>query len=104
MAYAPDTQFMGGGGEGYPEPGTPMDHLDHPDMDLPEPGHSPRMKHNTQMAGDVLPFPKEGPDLPFGDPKAIGYAVGKNTDVKVHSIGMDKLKSWASSLGNRKND
>ena len=42
---------------GYPDVPSPTDIIDHPDMNLPDPGHSPRPVHGVQMAGDVIPFP-----------------------------------------------
>ena len=54
--FAPDTPPRDA--EGYPPMGDMMDHIDHPDHDLPEPGHSPRMEHSTKMAGDVIDFPQ----------------------------------------------
>lgn len=93
-------------GEGYPSEGFLTDvGADHPDNNLPEPGH-PRMEHSTKMAGDVLPMPGErslgSPDAKYGvDPKAVPYATGQATDPKVLSIGNSTLTGWANRTGKR---
>lgn len=47
----------------YDTPGQIQNVTDHPDMNLPDPGHSPTPQHNTQMAGEVLPFPVSKQDI-----------------------------------------
>jgi len=79
---------------GYMSPGSIQDLRDHPEMRMPEPGHSPAMKHSVEMAGDVIPLPGE---LSMGKGptgEAIGYALGTKSDPKVKSIGMDTLKGF----------
>lgn len=42
--------------EGYPSEGAIQDVADHPDVNLPDPGHGPSMEHSTKMAGEVVPI------------------------------------------------
>ncbi len=48
-----------------------------------------------QMAGDVLPMKGEQSMGPGPTSTAAGYAVGKQTDPKVQTIGMPTLQGWA---------
>lgn len=68
--------------------GTPMDPGDHP---------ATNVKPATQQyAGDVLPIPGEQSMGPGATSAAAGYAVGKQRDPKVLSIGMPTLRNWAT--------
>lgn len=73
----------------YPSQGTPIDNDFHPsDSDM-----SATDDHwGTKMAGDVVSGPTGGQGQTSS---AAGYAVGKERDSKVISIGMPTLKSWA---------
>lgn len=48
-----------------------------------------------QMAGDVIPIAGEKSMGSGQTPSAAGYAVGKESDPKVQSIGMSTLQGWA---------
>lgn len=52
-------------GSPYPTMGSGAvnDIANHEAMDMPEPGHSPAMKHSVAMAGDTLPNPFDSGEL-----------------------------------------
>jgi hypothetical protein len=85
MTYSPDMAM--GATEGYPEPGPIMDHVDHPDHMLPEPGLQPRMKHSTQMAGEVIPLPMTHADKLM----ALSGQIGNSLSLK--NIAKEGVKS-----------
>lgn len=66
--FAPD--MSGAETGGYMPPGDIQDLANHPANMLPEPGHSPAMKHSTEMAGDVLPI-RDASEYTPTDDKAI---------------------------------
>jgi hypothetical protein len=66
--------------------GTPMDVEDHSAYNKPD--------ASQHYAGDVLPIPGERSMGSGPTSQAAGYAVGKDKDPKVLSIGMPTLKSW----------
>jgi len=92
--------------ENYPEMGAPMDHNDHPAMDLPEPGHSPRMEHSTKMAGDVISIPGEksmglGPDTAAFSAYSSNAKGGKVQSIRTNSKGGASAKDYLSRLKGR---
>lgn len=68
--------------------GTPMDPGDHPATNVPD---ATEHHDGTKMA-DVTPGPSGGSGQ---DSRAVDYALGKEKDPKIKSIGMDALKGWA---------
>lgn len=76
-----------------------QDVADHPDVNLPDPGHGPAMQHSTQMAGDVIPMKGE---LSMGsgpDKRAIDYAAGQKSDPKVIPMPATTTINWGRRQG-----
>lgn len=76
-----DAPMLNGGiDDAFPSMGDMMDISQHPDTNMPSPGHSPAVQHSTQMAGDVIPIrPMEASDYTKTDDRAIMGQIKNST-------------------------
>ena len=73
--------------------GDPTDSQDHVATNMPQ--------ANQHYAGDVITLPILGQANTGPTPNSAPYAVGKETDPKVKSIGDNALRSWYGSMKSR---